>query len=62
MVHWDGAFALLWCVLIGCYIAMWIVSGVIALDYFCDVALWIVSRCYLFIGVKIMMRNVDHPE
>lgn len=52
MVHWDGAVALLWCALVGCYIAMWIVSGVIALDYFCDVALWIVSRCYLFIGVK----------
>ncbi|PLY35770.1 hypothetical protein F164LOC_18405 [Pectobacterium carotovorum] len=52
MVRWDGAFALLWCALIGCYIAMWIVSGVIALDYFCDAALWIVSRCYLFIGVK----------
>ena len=31
---------------------MQIVSGVIALDYFCDAELWIVSRCYLFIGVK----------
>ncbi|ASY80585.1 hypothetical protein BJK05_11530 [Pectobacterium polaris] len=52
MVRWDGADALFWCILTDCHIARKLVSGVIALDYFCDAALWIVSRCYLFIGVK----------